>query len=67
MTAVSECVPQILQDIVSFLKEQSIKISDKIEGEGRGGSLKDEGSIKTALWNSPYKFKFIFFTVIFNF
>ena len=48
-------IPKILQDIVIWLKKYNIKISDAIEGEGRGGSLKDEGSIKKALWNSPYK------------
>ena len=44
--------PQILQDIVIFLKEYQIVISDAVEGEGRGGSLKDEGTIKNALMNS---------------
>ena len=48
-------VPKILEDIRDWLKTYNIQISEAVEGEGRGGSLKDEGSIKTALWNSPYK------------
>ena len=48
-------VPQILQDIAEYLKQHNIKISEAIEGEGRGGSLKDEGSVKNILWGSPYK------------
>ena len=39
----------------AFLKIYQIQIAKAVEGEGRGGSLKDEGSIKKALWNSPYK------------
>lgn len=42
-------VPQILIDIQEYLKQFRIQISDAVEGEGRGGSLKDEGSIKSAL------------------
>lgn len=42
-------VPQILIDIQEYLKQFRINISDAVEGEGRGGSLKDEGSIKGAL------------------
>jgi len=50
-------IPQILIDIVEYLKKYNIQISAPVEGEGRGGSLKDEGSIKKALWlpDSPYK------------
>lgn len=48
--------PQVLNDIVTFLQEAKIKISEKIEGEGRGGSLKDEGTIKRLLQSNP-KFK----------
>lgn len=44
-------IPQILIDIQNYLKQTNIQISDKVEGEGRGGSLKDEGSIKRALMN----------------
>ena len=46
--------PKILKDIVVFLKENPICISSKIEGEGRGGSLVDEGSIKRKLLNSHF-------------
>lgn len=42
-------IPQVLTDIVEYLKIKKIEISEKVEGEGRGGSLKDEGSIKRAL------------------
>ena len=48
-------IPKILEDIQNWLKKYEIEISEAVEGEGRGGSLKDEGSIKKALWNSPYK------------
>ena len=48
-------IPRILLDICNYLKNYNIDISDAVEGEGRGGSLKDEGSIKKSLWNSPYK------------
>jgi len=44
--------PSILEDIVVFLKEYNITISENVEGEGRGGSLKDEGTIKKALMES---------------
>jgi hypothetical protein len=56
----SRCqIPQILIDIVEWLKSYQIQISEAVEGEGRGGSLKDEGSIKKALWDSPYKDKIL--------
>lgn len=42
--------PQVLYDISDYLREYHIKISENVEGEGRGGSLKDEGSIKQALY-----------------
>ena len=42
-------IPKILKDIKNYLKKYQIQISENIEGEGRGGSLKDEGSIKRAL------------------
>ena len=48
-------VPKILEDITNWLKKYQIKISEAVEGEHRAGSLKDEGSIKKALWKSPYK------------
>ena len=42
-------LPTILQDIKLCLEKCCIQISDAVEGEGRGGSLKDEGSVKRAL------------------
>jgi hypothetical protein len=48
-------LPKIMTDIVSYLKKYQIEISDKIEGEGRGGSLKDEGTVKQVLQSSPFK------------
>ncbi len=41
--------PKILTDIENYLKNYRIEISEDIEGEGRGGSLKDEGTVKAAL------------------
>lgn len=41
--------PKILNDIVDALKQARVTISEKVEGEGRGGSLKDEGTIKRYL------------------
>ena len=38
-------IPSILNDVVNALKSEKISIADKIEGEGRGGSLQDEGTI----------------------
>ena len=43
-------IPKILQDIESYLKNYQIDIHENVEGEGRGGSLKDEGTVKKALW-----------------
>ena len=48
-------LPKILEDIQKYLKDYKIDISAPVEGEGRGGSLKDEGSVKKALRESPYK------------
>ncbi len=48
-TVIMDHCPQVLIDIAIYLKERKIEISEKVEGEGRGGSLKDEGSIKRAL------------------
>lgn len=48
--------PKVLNDIVQFLQAAKIQISEKVEGEGRGGSLKDEGTIKRLLQAQP-KFK----------
>jgi hypothetical protein len=41
--------PQILLDMAQFLKESPIDIADSVEGEGRGGSLIDEGTVKRIL------------------
>lgn len=45
----SKTMPLILFDIQNYLKEYQIKINGNVEGEGRGGSLKDEGEVKNAL------------------
>lgn len=42
--------PKVLDDIADYLRKYQVGISEKVEGEGRGGSLKDEGSIKRALY-----------------
>ena len=44
--------PKILNDIVDFLQSAKFEISENIEGEGRGGSLKDEGTIKRLLMSN---------------
>ena len=49
--------PKILIDIVNYLKDVNITISKNVEGEGRGGSLNDQGTIKKLLFNHP-KFKY---------
>tara|TARA_Y100000592_G_C5455940_1_gene311349 strand:- start:1125 stop:1871 length:747 start_codon:yes stop_codon:yes gene_type:complete len=41
--------PKILQDVESYLKQYQIDIHENVEGEGRGGSLVDEGTVKRAL------------------
>jgi hypothetical protein len=48
-------IPQILIDIVEWLMLFQIQIADAVEGEGRAGSLFDEGRIKRALMDSPYR------------
>jgi hypothetical protein len=52
----NNAAPKILNDIVTVLKKQKIKISENVEGEGRHGSLNDEGTIKRFL-QSHSKFK----------
>lgn len=52
-TSSSRNVPKILIDLTEYLKCANIEISENVEGEGRGGSLKDEGSIKKLLFNHP--------------
>lgn len=46
-------IPQVLLDIADALKTEKIQISEKVEGEGRGGSLHDEGTIKRFLQGHP--------------
>ena len=46
-------IPKILQDMQDYLQNYKVKIADAVEGEGRGGSLKDERSIKDALCENP--------------
>jgi len=42
-------MPKILTEIAEALRNHKVEISEKVEGEGRGGSLKDEGTIKKYL------------------
>ena len=42
-------IPSILSDLEVFVSTKRIEISNNVEGEGRGGSLHDEGSVKAAL------------------
>jgi hypothetical protein len=49
-------IPKILKDIEDYLKEYQIEIHENVEGEGRGGSLNDEGTIKRVLSDNT-KFK----------
>jgi len=53
MTTRYDNTPKVLVDIVAALKEEKIKIADKIEGEGRVASLQDEGSIIRFLESHP--------------
>ena len=39
-------IPIILQDISNYLSQYSIAISEKVEGEGRGGSGRRKGWLK---------------------
>ena len=45
--------PIILKHIADTLRKEKIAISEAVEGEGRGGSLKDEGTIIRFLKNDP--------------
>ena len=47
----SAFTPQILLDIGCALRAEGISIAEKVEGEGRGGSLVDEGTVKKFLFN----------------
>ena len=42
-------LPKILQDVENYVKNYQIVIAEKIEGEHRVSSLKDEGTVKRAL------------------
>ena len=44
-------IPKVLKDVENYLKNYQIDIHENVEGEGRGGSLKDEGTVKRALWS----------------
>lgn len=46
-------IPKILEDIAEIIRKEKIVISEAVEGEGRGGSLKDEGTIIRFLENDP--------------
>jgi hypothetical protein len=46
-------IPKVLEDVAHALREKKISISEAVEGEGRGGSLKDEGTIIRFLKDDP--------------
>ena len=46
-------IPKILEDVAEIIRKEKIVISEAVEGEGRGGSLKDEGTIIRFLENDP--------------
>ena len=46
-------IPKILEDVAEAVRKEKIAISEAVEGEGRGGSLKDEGTIIRFLKNDP--------------
>jgi len=46
-------IPKILEDVAETIRKEKIVISEAVEGEGRGGSLKDEGTIIRFLENDP--------------
>ena len=48
-----ESLPQVLIDIRAYLEAEGVKIAEKVEGEGRHASLKDEGTIKRCLMTHP--------------
>lgn len=52
-------IPTILESVVAVLKSANIEIAEKVEGEGRGGSLKDEGTIIRYLQSDPTVGKYI--------
>mgnify|MGYP001571922980 CR=1 FL=1 len=55
---IENMMPNVLEDMTVWFREQArIQIAAAVEGEGRGGSLRDEGSIKRALMaeDSPFR------------
>jgi len=52
-------IPQILKDVAEAIRKAKITISEAVEGEGRGGSLIDEGTIIRFLMNDPVLGKYI--------
>ncbi len=46
-------IPKILEDVAETIRKEKITISEAVEGEGRGGSLKDEGTIVRFLKDDP--------------
>ena len=46
-------IPKILEDVAETIRKEKIVISEAVEGEGRGGSLKDEGTIVRFLKDDP--------------
>jgi len=46
-------IPRVLEDICNKIRQEKITISESVEGEGRGGSLKDEGTIVRLLESDP--------------
>ena len=52
-------IPQILNDVAEAIRNEKIAISEDVEGEGRGGSLKDEGNIIRFLKSYPDLGKYI--------
>ena len=52
-------IPKILEDVAETIRKEKITISEAVEGEGRGGSLKDEGTIIRFLQNDAVLGKYI--------
>ena len=52
-------IPKILEDVAETIRKEKIVISEAVEGEGRGGSLKDEGTIIRFLENDPILSEYI--------
>jgi hypothetical protein len=52
-------IPKILEDVAEIIRKEKIAISEAVEGEGRGGSLKDEGTVVRFLKSDPILGKYI--------